>query len=190
MLNILEFKLSFVTDSTGTSEDDQKESMPASAIALDIPTSSEDALHSPSPSSSEVSLPSCNTSQPLNDVSDLELATKNLPSSPAQNSPTHLKHERMLSTGPDALKKTIKDLARSSVSLPRFQLLLEEVKATNIICNNSKAWEPFLQRTEGFILNSFNKLFLPILQSATFRVEKPRGSRQNISLTWDYWFIF
>lgn len=113
-------------DSTGTSKDDQKESMPASAIALDIPTSSEEALHSPSPSSSEVSLPSSNTSQPLNDVSDLELATKNLPSSPAQNSPTHLKYERMLSTGPDALKKTIKDLARSSVSLPRFQLLLEE----------------------------------------------------------------
>lgn len=127
--------MSFVTDSTGTSKDDQKESMPASGIALDIPTSSEDALHSPSLSSSEVSLPSCNTSQPFNGVSDLELATKPLPSSPGQNSPTHMKYERVSSTGPDALKKTIKDLQRSSVSLPRFQLLLEEVKATNIICN-------------------------------------------------------
>ena len=34
----------------------------------------------------------------------------------------------MMSSGPDALKKTVKDLHRSSVSLPRFQLLLEEVK--------------------------------------------------------------
>lgn len=146
--------MSFVTDSTGTSEDDKKESIPASGITLDIPASSQDAPLPPSPSSSEVSLPSFNTSHPLNGVSDLELATKPLPSSPGQNSPMHLKYERMLSTGPDALKKTIKDLQRSSVSLPRFQLLLEEVKATKIRCN-SKACKALFQRTKGFILNSF-----------------------------------
>lgn len=156
-------------DATGTSEDDQKESMLASAIALDIPTSSEDTLHSPSPSSSEVSLPSCNTSQPLNGVSDLELATKPLPSSSGQNSPTHLKYERMLSTGPDALKKTIKDLQRSSVSLPRFQLILEEEceKSFKTITDTFKALKQCVTDRESQLLvqmEEFKKQAVELLE--------------------------
>jgi len=83
--------------------------------------------HPPSPSSSEVSLPSSNSDQPSDATQDPELLSKHSQGSPGHNSRTPAKLERMTSTGPDALKKTVKDLQRSSVSLPRFQLLLEEV---------------------------------------------------------------
>lgn len=115
-------------DATRTSEDFPKNASPTSTMTLECPSSSQNSLYLPSPASSDISLPSSITEQPANGVPDLEIATK--PSLPQDNlgdvSPTHLKYERILSTGPDALKKTLKDLQRSSVSLPRFQLLLEE----------------------------------------------------------------
>ena len=83
--------------------------------------------HPPSPSSSEVSIPSSNSDQPTDATQDPELPPKHSQGSPSNSSHTPAKLERMTSTGPDALKKTVKDLQRSSVSLPRFQLLLEEV---------------------------------------------------------------
>ena len=85
-------------------------------------------FHPPSPSNSEVSLPSSNSDQPTDATPDTELPAKCVPDSPSHTAPTNVKIERMMSTGPDALKKTVKDLQRSSVSLPRFQLLLEEVR--------------------------------------------------------------
>lgn len=94
--------------------------------------------HPPSPSSSEVSLPSSNSDQPSDATQDPELPSKHSQGSPSHNSHSPAKLERMTSTGPDALKKTVKDLQRSSVSLPRFQLLLEEVNNcfhTFISCN-------------------------------------------------------
>ena len=47
---------------------------------------------------------------------------------PSENVGHRTKIERLPSfSGPDVLKKTVKDLQRSSVTLPRLQLLLEEV---------------------------------------------------------------
>lgn len=84
-------------------------------------------LHPPSPSSSDISLPSSNSDQPTDaGAQDTKLSSKDSQGVP--NHSSHVKFERTTSTGPDALKKTVKDLQRSSVSLPRFQLLLEEVR--------------------------------------------------------------
>ena len=79
-------------------------------------------LHVPSPSDSETSLPSPSSEKTLGHSPVVELQKKPLP----VNISSPVKLERMPS-GPDALKKTVKDLQRSSVSLARFQLLLEEV---------------------------------------------------------------
>ena len=99
------------------------------STSLDCPSPSPNLQlpHPPSPSSSEVSVPSSNSDQPSDAAQDPELPSKHSQGSPSHNNHTPAKLERMTSTGPDALKKTVKDLQRSSVSLPRFQLLLEEV---------------------------------------------------------------
>lgn len=110
-----------------TEEDFKK---PPSAVTTSLecpsPSSSLHLLHPPSPSSSDISIPSSNSDQqPTDAAQDTKLSSKD--SKGASNHSSHVKFERMTSTGPDALKKTVKDLQRSSVSLPRFQLLLEEV---------------------------------------------------------------
>lgn len=89
-------------------------------------------LNPPSSSScSEVSLPSSNSDQPADSSQGTQTTLKHTPGSSGQTNHSNLKVERSISTGPDALKKTVKDLQRSSVSLPRFQLLLEEVNSLN-----------------------------------------------------------
>ena len=98
-------------------------------MTLECPSST-NLLLPPSPSSSEVSLPSSNSDTPTESTQDPEPAANHSTGSPGSPrvASAPVKFERMMSTGPDALKKTVKDLHRSSVSLPRFQLLLEEVK--------------------------------------------------------------
>ena len=120
----------FFLDLLVKSDDDPQKSTPTSTMTLDCPPPSLNLLQPPSPSSSEISLPSSNSDQPTDGVPEPELVSKHAPDSPSHNSPSHVKFERMMSAGPDALKKTVKDLHRSSVSLPRFQLLLEEVRIT------------------------------------------------------------
>lgn len=122
--------MDFFLDSLVKSDDDPTKSTPPLTMTLDCPSPSLNLLQPPSPSSSEISLPSSNSDQPADGVPDPELVSKHAPDSPSHNSPSPTKFERMMSTGPDALKKTVKDLHRSSVSLPRFQLLLEEVRIT------------------------------------------------------------
>ena len=120
--------LFFFSDASVRSEDDPKKPIAMSSMTLDCPSSSMNLLHPPSPSSSEMSLPSSNSDQPTDAIQAPEHLSKDSSDSPSHSPPTHTKFERMMSTGPDALKKTVKDLQRSSVSLPRFQLLLEEVR--------------------------------------------------------------
>lgn len=122
--------MDFFLDSLVKSDDDPTKPTPPSTMTLDCPSPSLNLLQPPSPSSSEISLPSSNSDQPTDGIPDPELMSKRVSDSPGHNSPSHAKFERMMSTGPDALKKTVKDLHRSSVSLPRFQLLLEEVRIT------------------------------------------------------------
>lgn len=116
-------------DAPVTAEEDVKKPVSAVTMNLECPSPSPGLhlLHPPSPSSSDVSLPSSNSDQPTDATQDSELPSKHSQGSPSQSSNAQAKFERMTSTGPDALKKTVKDLQRSSVSLPRFQLLLEEV---------------------------------------------------------------
>ena len=110
------------------SENDSKEPTAMSSTTLECPSSSSNLLLPPSPSSSEISLPSSNSDVPADVIQNPETSTKHSTDSPTSSHSAPAKFERMMSTGPDALKKTVKDLQRSSVSLPRFQLLLEEVK--------------------------------------------------------------
>lgn len=119
----------YFPDLTVTTEEDPKKPLSAVTTSLECPSPSPslNLLHPPSPSSSEVSLPSSNSDQLTDATQDTELLSKHSQGSPSHNSHSPAKLERMTSTGPDALKKTVKDLQRSSVSLPRFQLLLEEV---------------------------------------------------------------
>ena len=119
----------FLIDDTIKSEEDTKKPTPIASMKLECPSST-NLLHPPSPSSSEVSLPSSNSDTPTESTQDPEPAPNHSTGSPGSPSVASapVKFERTMSTGPDALKKTVKDLHRSSVSLPRFQLLLEEVK--------------------------------------------------------------
>lgn len=114
-----------------TTEEDSKKPLLTVTTSLECPSPSPSPTlqlpHPPSPSSSDVSLPSSSSDQPADATQDSELPSKHSHGSPTNSSHTPAKLERMTSTGPDALKKTVKDLQRSSVSLPRFQLLLEEV---------------------------------------------------------------
>lgn len=117
----------FLIDDTIKSQEDTKKPTPIASMTLECPSST-NLLHPPSPSSSEISLPSSNSDTPTESTQDPEPNhSTGRPGSPSVAS-APVKFERMVSTGPDALKKTVKDLHRSSVSLPRFQLLLEEVK--------------------------------------------------------------
>ena len=119
----------FVIEDTIKSEEDTKKPTPIASMTLECPSST-NLLHPPSPSSSEISLPSSNSDTPTESTQDPESAPNQSSGSPGIPNVTSapVKFERTMSTGPDALKKTVKDLHRSSVSLPRFQLLLEEVK--------------------------------------------------------------
>ena len=85
---------------------------------------------SPSPSSSDSSLPSP-IFPPATEKGKEGSSTERTPTSPSHKG----RAERLpsSSSGHDALKKTIKDLQRSSVSLPRFQLLLEEVNYESVL---------------------------------------------------------
>ena len=119
----------FLIEDTIKSEEDTKKPTPIASMTLECPSST-NLLHPPSPSSSEISLPSSNSDTPTESTQDPESAPNQSSGSPGIPNVTSapVKFERTMSTGPDALKKTVKDLHRSSVSLPRFQLLLEEVK--------------------------------------------------------------
>ena len=119
----------FLIDDTIKSEEETKKPTPIASMTLEGPSSTI-FLNPPSPSSSEISLPSSNSDTPTESTQDPEPAPNHSTGSPGSPSVASapVKFERMMSTGPDTLKKTVKDLHRSSVSLPRFQLLLEEVK--------------------------------------------------------------
>ena len=105
--------------------------MHAESTTLKCAPQSLDPLLLHPPSCSEVSLPSSNSDQPADSSQGTQTTLKHTPGSSGQTNHSNLKVERSISTGPDALKKTVKDLQRSSVSLPRFQLLLEEVNSLN-----------------------------------------------------------
>lgn len=126
--NVSQLKQKSLEDAPVTSKEGYKKPTHAESTTLKCAPQSVGPLHlqPPLPSSTEVSLPSSNCDQPVDSSQDTQTTLKHTPGCSSQTNHSNLKFERMISSGPDALKKTVKDLQRSSVSLPRFQLLLEE----------------------------------------------------------------
>ncbi|XP_078345604.1 uncharacterized protein LOC144631098 [Oculina patagonica] len=169
--NDINLKQSNSKDAKVTAEENLKKPLSAATISLECPAPSPGLLllQPPSPSSSDISLPSSNSDQPTDAAQDAEPSSKNSQGTPSHKSSANAKFERMTSTGPDALKKTVKDLQRSSVSLPRFQLLLEEEcdKSFKIITGTFQELRQCLNDREAHLLaqmEEFKKQAVELLE--------------------------